>query len=392
MSQKPSPTRPPSDNRRSKMHRCSPLGHHPPPPRCHRSRSPVGRLSSSLHHLRVRKTSYHDNWNLLKNLASNSEQLLMQQNARITLETMFLAVLAIFSYSISPASPASLMPSVSYWAYIPDPPFLHPTPWGFPSPRVFTNYSDLLGGDSDSFVLFKSTNNFSFQGHMDSPPMCFTSNPVHMKSQLPGCLPINDKYFLTVTSKPSSSGPNRDLWVLLISLLGPCSTNENIARVSVSSTLPACSIYNSDNSQNIINTNHRFPTWHNCRFPSAGIRYQPYQLIFLFMIFQFLEQLHLPLMSPRIVGFFCRTRSSTTGQIASSHPLNLSLDGIQRDGLLPPTSSTLRMVPVHTRTYFASLPPLHLCFFADLDILFMLSPCGLVWAPLMPSSLRAPDI
>ncbi|XP_054553663.1 endogenous retrovirus group K member 6 Env polyprotein-like isoform X2 [Talpa occidentalis] len=300
------------------MHRCSPLGHHPPPPRCHRSRSPVGRLSSSLHHLRVRKTSYHDNWNLLKNLASNSEQLLMQQNARITLETMFLAVLAIFSYSISPASPASLMPSVSYWAYIPDPPFLHPTPWGFPSPRVFTNYSDLLGGDSDSFVLFKSTNNFSFQGHMDSPPMCFTSNPVHMKSQLPGCLPINDKYFLTVTSKPSSSGPNRDLW--------------------------------------------------------------------------FLEQLHLPLMSPRIVGFFCRTRSSTTGQIASSHPLNLSLDGIQRDGLLPPTSSTLRMVPVHTRTYFASLPPLHLCFFADLDILFMLSPCGLVWAPLMPSSLRAPDI
>ncbi|XP_054547481.1 uncharacterized protein LOC119236487 isoform X1 [Talpa occidentalis] len=77
--------------------------------------------------------------------------------------------------------------------------------------------------------------------------------------------------------KPSSSRPNRDLWVLLLSLLGPRSTNENIARVSVSSTLPACSIYNSDDSRNTIDGDHGFPTWHTCTFPSAGLRYQPYQ-------------------------------------------------------------------------------------------------------------------
>ncbi|XP_054551864.1 uncharacterized protein LOC119253243 isoform X2 [Talpa occidentalis] len=47
MFQKPSPTH------RPKMHRCSPLGPYPPPPRCHCSRSPAGRSSSSLHHLRV---------------------------------------------------------------------------------------------------------------------------------------------------------------------------------------------------------------------------------------------------------------------------------------------------------------------------------------------------
>ena len=34
----------------------------------------------------------------------------------------------------------------SYWAYMPNPPLFHPTPWGEQHLKVYTNNSDLLGG------------------------------------------------------------------------------------------------------------------------------------------------------------------------------------------------------------------------------------------------------
>lgn len=56
------------------------------------------------------------------------------------MENMFLAMFDILSMQVYPAS------VVSYWAYVPHPPLLHPVGWGDDvNIRVMTNDTGLMG-------------------------------------------------------------------------------------------------------------------------------------------------------------------------------------------------------------------------------------------------------
>ena len=125
------------------------------------------------------------------------------QGTAVTPDTMFVAMFAVISCQVICVSASH------YWAYIPDPPTLHPTPWGATSVHVFTNNSHRLGGDSNSFILHRSDSNFTFYGKLDPLPICFSTDT----TQLPeGCLPIN--YQSMLTDSPNGNPKIRDLWVL----------------------------------------------------------------------------------------------------------------------------------------------------------------------------------
>ena len=91
------------------------------------------------------------------------------QDTAVTPETMFVAMFAVISCQVICVS-----------AYIPDPPILHQAPWGATSVRAFTNNSDLLGGDSNSFILHRSDCNFTFYGKLDTPSICFSTNTTQL--------------------------------------------------------------------------------------------------------------------------------------------------------------------------------------------------------------------
>lgn len=69
-----------------------------------------------------------------------------------------------------------------YWAYVPDPPVLHPTSWTEHVIPVYTNCSWALGGPADTHIYAISHNNFSYIGQSSILPVCFTTQ------HKPGCI------------------------------------------------------------------------------------------------------------------------------------------------------------------------------------------------------------
>ncbi|XP_032199056.1 endogenous retrovirus group K member 13-1 Env polyprotein-like [Mustela erminea] len=60
-----------------------------------------------------------------------------------------------------------------YWAYLPDPLVVQPVTWNDPTPRVFTNLADLLGGLADNGVGSTFSKTFSWEATSSMPPICF---------------------------------------------------------------------------------------------------------------------------------------------------------------------------------------------------------------------------
>lgn len=93
----------------------------------------------------------------------------MNQGMRMTPEHLFLAMVAL----------AAFMPrgaSMSYWAYLPNPPVLQPVTWQHGEVIVYTNDTWLLGGHSNRHIKPAQATNYSYQGGSKDPPMCFALN------------------------------------------------------------------------------------------------------------------------------------------------------------------------------------------------------------------------
>ena len=79
-------------------------------------------------------------WGQLKELTRQAQQMVFNTGQPSLVENMFLALLAIVTLQVYPASAAS------FWAYVPHPPLLHPMGWGDDvNIRVMTNDSGLMG-------------------------------------------------------------------------------------------------------------------------------------------------------------------------------------------------------------------------------------------------------
>ena len=159
----------------------------------------------------------------------------------------------------------------SYWAYMPNPPLFHPTPWGEQHLKVYTNNSDLLGGVLDSFIQHRQIQNFTFEGYSDDAPLCFVTQGVPP----PGCLPIN--YRTYITDSPMKNN-KRSIWVLNIVSLGYHSYNDTIKNLThFSLLLESCQQKYSEKDiyWKSINKLSGFPKWLDCGFPHAVITHSP---------------------------------------------------------------------------------------------------------------------
>ncbi|XP_023382928.1 endogenous retrovirus group K member 13-1 Env polyprotein [Pteropus vampyrus] len=96
---------------------------------------------------------------------------------------MNIEIILLVGILINPTAYAAV-----HWAYIPDPPVLHPTVWSGPQIQVFSNNSRLLGlplAMEQQYVY----DNFNFSGSAIGLPICFLFN----STSQPGCLNITEQ-------------------------------------------------------------------------------------------------------------------------------------------------------------------------------------------------------
>ncbi|XP_044768246.1 endogenous retrovirus group K member 18 Env polyprotein-like isoform X2 [Neomonachus schauinslandi] len=112
-------------------------------------------------------------WGQIKKLSGEGQNLLQRTGKAHSPENLFLAMCALLTVSSS-----AEVTNVSYWAYIPNPPMMEPTPWGSADISVYTvppilsppwkNFTSLNRDDGAPF-------NFSYKG--DGPYICLGPSP-----------------------------------------------------------------------------------------------------------------------------------------------------------------------------------------------------------------------
>lgn len=117
-------------------------------------------------------------------------------------------------------------PDQTYWAYVPDPPILHPAVWDGPEIPVYVNDTKALGLPSDGHMKQHLENNFTYNGIGLGLPICIAKN-----SSMIGCL----------RSSPVIMHIHDSLigWTVRLNMLGDWSGGRKI-KLPIPSSHPSC--------------------------------------------------------------------------------------------------------------------------------------------------------
>lgn len=102
----------------------------------------------------------------IKALTARTEATVRESGRPVTAVALFLAMLSLLTLDSAQAS--------SYWAFVPDPPTARAVTWKDPSPRVFTNFTDIFDGPEIS-GLTHAVAPFNWTSLASAPP--FVSRP-----------------------------------------------------------------------------------------------------------------------------------------------------------------------------------------------------------------------
>ncbi|XP_054554375.1 endogenous retrovirus group K member 19 Env polyprotein-like [Talpa occidentalis] len=163
-----------------------------------RHRRQMARLTRRMRRLQLLRE--HPNrlptWGHIKALAMMAEHLVQQNNVPRTALSIFMAIIAILATQSTPVQAAH------FWAYVPEPPFLHPVPWTENSViKVYVNDTNLLGGLADFHSEHMVSSPIDYDGLSDDPPLCAYANSV----SLPGCMMLH--YVFMFTDAPPRTPP-----------------------------------------------------------------------------------------------------------------------------------------------------------------------------------------
>lgn len=103
----------------------------------------------------------------------------------------------------------------TYWAYVPDPPILHPAMWDGPEVPVYVNDTSTLGLPSNGHMQQQIEKNFNYSGVGVGLPICLAKN-----TSVPGCLQNSP---ITMHTNDSSLG-----WTVRFISLGDWSVGKKI--------------------------------------------------------------------------------------------------------------------------------------------------------------------
>nr|XP_045012935.1 endogenous retrovirus group K member 25 Env polyprotein-like [Jaculus jaculus] len=215
-------------------------------------------------------------WGQLKALAEGAHSLVAAAHLLPSAPNLFVAMLSllaaeIWCLSLFPVVAADM----SYWAYLPDPPMFHPASWDFGPIKVTTNNTDLLGGESNSYLTQKTEYNFSYMGMSDTLPVCFSIN-----KDMSGCVPLAEHQLIADSPTPPTSTQGddgqeqRDVWFLKLYLPKKYNTSAyEIEPTALPKKLPVC-----QNSTDLDSIWEKippsgYPKWFSCGFPTKTIKY-----------------------------------------------------------------------------------------------------------------------
>ncbi|XP_074190068.1 uncharacterized protein LOC109456786 [Rhinolophus sinicus] len=117
-------------------------------------------------------------------------------------------------------------PDQTYWAYVPDPPILHPAVWDGPEIPVYVNDTQALGLPSDGHIKQQLEKNFTYNGIGTGLPICIANN-----RSTSGCL----------CSSPVTMHINDSLvgWTVCLNMLGDWSGGRRI-NLPIPPSHPSC--------------------------------------------------------------------------------------------------------------------------------------------------------
>ncbi|XP_074188343.1 endogenous retrovirus group K member 113 Env polyprotein-like [Rhinolophus sinicus] len=117
-------------------------------------------------------------------------------------------------------------PDQTYWAYVPDPPILHPAVWDGPEIPVYVNDTQALGLPSDGHIKQQLEKNFTYNGIGTGLPICIANN-----RSTSGCL----------CSSPVTMHINDSLvgWTVRLNMLGDWSGGRRI-NLPIPPSHPSC--------------------------------------------------------------------------------------------------------------------------------------------------------
>lgn len=116
----------------------------------------------------------------IKALTQQARSLVQEAGHPVTPFSLFLAFLALMAQT-GPASAEGI-----YWAYVPDPPLLHPLGWGIRNVPVYNNDTQVLGSPSDNHITKAETFFFNYTGLSFTVPICLT-----FAENITGCLTLD---------------------------------------------------------------------------------------------------------------------------------------------------------------------------------------------------------
>lgn len=164
-------------------------------------------------------------------------------------EHLFLALLAVVSLQVP------LISAETYWAYVPDPPILHPAPWDGPSVRIFVNDTEWFPPSSSDHIEPKTEFGYDYSGQSEQRPICVT-----VTSNYPyPCLVLGRKVQITEGLTHADSEWFNGHWTLHYTGLGD---DAEIAfrQPPSSSKFPPCGF------SDWWIPNSLFPKWKDCWF------------------------------------------------------------------------------------------------------------------------------
>lgn len=227
--------------------------HHRHPPRY--SHQPYARSTRS---------AFPPTWGQVKALCHSARRSVLTQGVALTPETLLLAMLAIISCQVLGAS------ATAYWSYLPDPPILHPTPWDTKGIKVVINNTDLLGGQSNSYITPRKALNFNYTGLSHTPPICLSMKPI------PGCLPLGLRTFMTDSpTEGEDARARRELWTITLRTAAIAARNHsNIlsTKTALPSGLSPCPDVD-DRYWPLTDRIEGHPRWLPCGWPNRGVKY-----------------------------------------------------------------------------------------------------------------------
>lgn len=147
------------------------------------------RLSESKHPepMVTTKQAELPTWGQIKNLTWRAQQMTASIGEPATPTTLLLAMLALLSAQVQPST------ADPHWAYVPNPPLLHPVSWNERNVLVYVNDKQALGVPSSHHIKATSHGNYTYFGMNGNVPICLSKG-----GNYTGCVTVNGT---TLTNK-----------------------------------------------------------------------------------------------------------------------------------------------------------------------------------------------